>query len=80
MFNDDVGMKKRVEDVLTESGYHDARAAKMDVNDLLKYVCPLKPIFLLPARSISKIPDLLKDFLASRVILLSFSKLHNFGL
>lgn len=36
MVDDDVSMKKRVEDILIESGYHDARAAKMDVNDLLK--------------------------------------------
>lgn len=29
-------MKQRVEEVLTESGYSEQRAAKMAVNDLLK--------------------------------------------
>lgn len=46
MVDEDVSMKQRVEDVLTESGYHDSRAAKMDVNDLLKSV--LLPSLLLP--------------------------------
>ncbi|EIM84475.1 rRNA adenine dimethylase [Stereum hirsutum FP-91666 SS1] len=36
MIDDDMSMKERVEGILTESGYHDQRAAKMDVNDLLK--------------------------------------------
>lgn len=36
MIDDDMSMKERVEEILTESGYHDQRAAKMDVNDLLK--------------------------------------------
>ena len=31
-------MKQKIEDILTESGFADARAAKMDVDDLLKSV------------------------------------------
>lgn len=36
IIEDDQNMKQRVEEVLTESGYSEQRAAKMAVNDLLK--------------------------------------------
>ncbi|KAI0063369.1 rRNA adenine dimethylase [Artomyces pyxidatus] len=36
MIEDDVNMKRKIEDILEETGYHESRAAKMDVNDLLK--------------------------------------------
>jgi hypothetical protein len=32
-------MKQKVEDILEETGYKESRAAKMDLNDILKYVC-----------------------------------------
>jgi hypothetical protein len=32
-------MKQKIEDILEETGYKDSRAAKMDLNDILKYVC-----------------------------------------
>lgn len=38
MIDDDFDIKKKVEDVLTETGFSEQRAAKMDVDDLLKYV------------------------------------------
>ena len=31
-------MKKKVQAVLQETGYAESRAAKMDIDDLLKYV------------------------------------------
>ena len=31
-------MKQRIEDILEETGYKESRAAKMDLNDILKYV------------------------------------------
>ena len=36
IIEDDCKIKKRVEDVLTESGFSEQRAAKLDVDDLLK--------------------------------------------
>ena len=38
MIEDDFDIKKKVEEVLTESGFSEQRAAKMDVDDLLKCV------------------------------------------
>lgn len=38
MIDDSVGMKARVEEVLNSTGYSEQRAAKMSVDDLLKYV------------------------------------------
>lgn len=38
MIDDSVGMKARVEEVLNSTGYSEQRAAKMTVDDLLKYV------------------------------------------
>lgn len=38
MVDGDVNIKEMAEKVLTESGYSDNRAAKMDINDILKYV------------------------------------------
>jgi hypothetical protein len=32
-------MKQKIEDILEETGYKESRAAKMDLNDILKYVC-----------------------------------------
>ena len=32
-------MKQRMDDILEETGYKESRAAKMDLNDILKYVC-----------------------------------------
>lgn len=32
-------MKKKIDDILEETGYRESRAAKMDLNDILKYVC-----------------------------------------
>jgi hypothetical protein len=32
-------MKQKIEDILEETGYKENRAAKMDLNDILKYVC-----------------------------------------
>jgi hypothetical protein len=34
----DVKMKEKVEIILEETGYKETRAAKMDLNDILKYV------------------------------------------
>ena len=31
-------MKQKIEDILEETGYKESRAAKMDLNDILKYV------------------------------------------
>jgi hypothetical protein len=36
-------MKQKIEDILDETGYKESRAAKMDLNDILKYV--RSPIF-----------------------------------
>lgn len=36
MVEDDFDIKKKVEQVLDESGFSEQRAAKMDVDDLLK--------------------------------------------
>ena len=33
-----VKMKQKVESILEETGYKESRAAKMDLNDILKYV------------------------------------------
>lgn len=38
MIDDSVGIKARVEEVLNATGYSEQRAAKMTVDDLLKYV------------------------------------------
>jgi 18S rRNA (adenine1779-N6/adenine1780-N6)-dimethyltransferase len=38
MIDEDTNMKAKVEEVLTSSGYSDQRAAKMSLDDLLKYV------------------------------------------
>ena len=38
MVDDSVGMKARVEEVLNSTGYSEQRAAKMSIDDLLKYV------------------------------------------
>jgi hypothetical protein len=40
MMEDSVNMKQKIEDILTETGYSEQRAAKMSVDDLLKYVLP----------------------------------------
>lgn len=32
-------MKQKIEDILEETGYKESRAAKMDLNDILKSVC-----------------------------------------
>ena len=39
MVAEDVKMKKKIEEILEETGYRESRAAKMDLNDILKYVC-----------------------------------------
>ena len=36
IIEDDLDFKKKVEEVLDESGFKESRAAKMDINDLLK--------------------------------------------
>ncbi len=36
MVEDDIEFKDRIEQILTDSGYSDQRASKMDVDDLLK--------------------------------------------
>ena len=36
IIEDGVDFKKKVEEVLDESGFKESRAAKMDINDLLK--------------------------------------------
>ncbi len=36
ILEDSVDIKKKVEDVLEESGFSQSRAAKMDINDLLR--------------------------------------------
>ena len=41
MVEDDFDIKKKVEQVLEESGFSEQRAAKMDVDDLLKGQDPL---------------------------------------
>jgi hypothetical protein len=41
-----VKMKQKIEDILEETGYKDSRAAKMDLNDILKYVCYLSSFVL----------------------------------
>jgi hypothetical protein len=38
--DDSVDMKARIETILTETGFSDSRAAKMDIDDLLKYAFP----------------------------------------
>lgn len=40
MIEDDFDIKKKIEEVLNETGFTDQRAAKMGVDDLLKYVLP----------------------------------------
>jgi len=35
-----VKMKQKVEIIIEETGYKESRAAKMDLNDILKYVLP----------------------------------------
>lgn len=37
MIEDNVDMKAKVEAVLDDTGFSENRAAKMDVNDLLRY-------------------------------------------
>src|SRR5258708_3455533 len=32
-------MKQRIVDILEDTGYKESRAAKMDLNDILRYVC-----------------------------------------
>ncbi len=39
MVEDGFEMKKKIEEILVESGFAESRAAKMDVDDLLKWVC-----------------------------------------
>jgi hypothetical protein len=39
-------MKQKIEDILEETGYKESRAAKMDLNDILKYVCALSSLML----------------------------------
>jgi hypothetical protein len=39
--DDSTDFKTRVDNVLTETGFADARPAKMTIDDLLKYVCRL---------------------------------------
>lgn len=36
MFDDSIDFKDRIEQILSDSGYSENRAAKMDVDDLLK--------------------------------------------
>ena len=36
MIEDDMDFKKKVDQVLEETGFAESRAAKMDINDLLK--------------------------------------------
>jgi 18S rRNA (adenine1779-N6/adenine1780-N6)-dimethyltransferase len=36
MVEDDLDFKEKIETILSESGFSDERAAKMDVDDLLK--------------------------------------------
>lgn len=38
MIEDDLDIKKKVEEVLTETGFMEQRAAKLGVDELLKYV------------------------------------------
>lgn len=38
MIEDDFDIKKKVEEVLTETGFMEQRAAKLGVDELLKYV------------------------------------------
>ena len=45
MIEDDFDIKKKVEEVLNDSGFAEQRAAKMGVDELLKYVL-LEPITL----------------------------------
>ena len=45
MIDDSVGMKARVEEVLNSTGYSEQRAAKMTIDDLLKYVVDESEIF-----------------------------------
>jgi 18S rRNA (adenine1779-N6/adenine1780-N6)-dimethyltransferase len=35
---ENVKMKQKIEIILEETGYKESRAAKMDLNDILKYV------------------------------------------
>jgi len=35
---ENVRMKQKIDDILEETGYRESRAAKMDLNDILKYV------------------------------------------
>ncbi|CAK5284449.1 unnamed protein product [Mycena citricolor] len=44
MVEDDVNMKARIENTLTESSYTDKRAAKMDIDDLLKLLAAFHDI------------------------------------
>ena len=39
-------MKQKIENILEETGYKESRAAKMDLNDILKYVSPPSPLIL----------------------------------
>ena len=57
MIEDDFDIKKKVEQVLTDTGFMDQRAAKMGVDELLKYAAPrnIKPS-LISARSIGCSP------------------------
>ena len=41
IIEDGLDFKKKVEEVLEETGFTESRAAKMDINDLLKSVRPL---------------------------------------
>ena len=37
--DDSIDFKTRIDNVLTETGFTEARPAKMTIDDLLKYVC-----------------------------------------
>jgi len=39
-------MKQKIENILEETGYKESRAAKMDLNDILKYVSSPPPFVL----------------------------------
>jgi 18S rRNA (adenine1779-N6/adenine1780-N6)-dimethyltransferase len=63
IIEDDFDIKKKVEDVLNDTGFTEQRAAKMSVDDLLKYVSiesnPSSAllIFLSPPRLLSAFHD-----------------------
>lgn len=47
MIEDDMDIKKKVEEVLQETTYGESRAAKMDIDDLLKYVTMFLAYYIL---------------------------------